>query len=41
MSHSCFFISFLIVYGPDKYITQKMYDEPVDDSVAAFKLIAD
>ena len=29
----------LIVYCPDKYITQKMCDEAVDDSVAALKLI--
>ena len=30
---------FLIVYCPGKYITQKMGDEAVDDSLAALKLI--
>ena len=29
----------LIVYCPGKYITQRMYDEAVDDSQAALKLI--
>ena len=28
---SCFFISFLIVYFPYKYITQKMCDKAVDE----------
>ena len=28
---------FLIVYCPDKYKTQRMYDEAVDDSLAALK----
>ena len=32
---------FLIVYYPDKYKTQRMYDEAVDDSLAALKLIPD
>ena len=32
---------FLIVYCPDKYIIQKMYDEAVDDSMATLKLIPD
>ena len=32
---------FLIVYCPDKYITQKICDEAVDDSLAALKLIPD
>ena len=31
----------LIVYIPDKYITQKMYDEAVDYSLAILKLIPD
>ena len=38
---SCFFISFLIVYCPYKYITQKMSDKAVGDSLAALKLIPD
>ena len=29
---------FLIIYCPDKYTTQKMCDEAVDDSLAALKL---
>ena len=32
---------FLIVHCPDKYITQKLSDEAVDDFLAAFKLIPD
>ena len=37
MCHICFFISFLIVCYPDKYKTQKVCDEAVDDnSVVAF-----
>ena len=32
---------FFIVYGPDKYKTQRMCDEAVDDSLAALKLISD
>ena len=32
---------FLIVYCPDKYITQKMCEDAVDDSLAALKLIPD
>ena len=32
---------FLIVYCPDKYVTRKMCDEIVDDSLAAVKLIPD
>ena len=31
--------AFLIVHCPDKYITQKLCDEAVDDSLAALKLI--
>ena len=31
----------LIVYCPDKYITQGMCDVAVDDSLAALKLITD
>ena len=30
-----------IVYCPDKYITQRICDEAVDDSLAALKLIPD
>ena len=30
---------FLIVYCVDKYVTQRMCDEAVDDSLAALKLI--
>ena len=30
---------FLIIHCSDKYITQKMCDEAVDDSIAALKLI--
>ena len=30
---------FLILYCPDKYITQKMCDESVDDSLATLQLI--
>ena len=33
--------SFLIVYCPNKYKTQRMCDEAVDDSLAALKLISD
>ena len=32
---------FLILYCPDKYVTQKMCDEAVDDSLAILKLIPD
>ena len=32
---------FLIVYCPDKNITQIMCDEAVDDSPAVFKLVSD
>ena len=32
---------FLIVYSPDKYITQKMCGEAVDDSLATLKLVPD
>ena len=32
---------FLIVYYPDKNVTQKMCDEAVDDSLAALELIPD
>ena len=38
---SCFFVSFLTVYCPDKYITQEMYGKTIDDSLAALKLIPD
>ena len=34
-----FLYLFLIVYCPGKYITQRMCDEAVDDSLAAPKLI--
>ena len=30
---------FLILYYPDKYITQRMWDEAVDDSLVALKCI--
>ena len=33
--------SFLVVYCPDKYKTQRMCDEAVDGSLAALKLIPD
>ena len=32
---------FLIVYCPDKYITQKMCDEAIDDFLATLKLNLD
>ena len=32
---------FLLVYCPDQYETQKMFDKAVDDSLAALKLIPD
>ena len=32
---------FLIVYCPDKYKSQRMYDKAIDDSIAALKLIPD
>ena len=32
---------FLIVYCPDKYLTQKMCDEAGHDSLAALKAISD
>ena len=32
---------FLIVYCPNTYITQKMCDEAVDDSIATLKLTPD
>ena len=35
------FYSFLIAHCPDKYIIQKTSDDPVDDSLAALKLIPD
>ena len=31
----------LILYCPDKYITQKMFDEAVDDSLVELKIIPD
>ena len=31
----------LVVYCPDKHITQRMCNEAVDDSLAALKLIHD
>ena len=34
-------ILFLIIYCPDKYKTQRMCDEAVDDSLVALKLISD
>ena len=39
MWQSYFWRSFSIVYYPDKYITQKIYDRAVDDSLATLKLI--
>ena len=33
--------SSFIVYCPDKYITQKMCNKPVSDSLASMKLITD
>ena len=33
--------SFLIVHCPDKYKSQKMCDEPVDDCLAVFQFIPD
>ena len=33
--------SFLIVYCPDRYKTQRMCDEAADDRLAAFKFIPD
>ena len=41
MWYSCFFISFLIAYYLDQYITQRLCDEFVDDSLASLKLIPD
>ena len=32
---------FLLVYCPDKYNTQRMRDEAIDDCLAALKLVAD
>ena len=32
---------FLVVYCPDKYKTQRMCDEAVDDCLAALKLVPD
>ena len=32
---------FLIVYCPDKYVTKKMCNGAVDDSIATLKLIPD
>ena len=32
---------FLIVYCPDKYKTQKVCDEAVDDCLAALKFVSD
>ena len=37
MCHSFFFLSFLIVYCPDKYITHKMRDETVGDPLAVLE----
>ena len=34
MWHNCFLYPFLIVYCLDKYITQRMCDKTVDDSIA-------
>ena len=39
MWHSCFFISFLIVYCPDKHETQNICDKAVDDCLAVLKFI--
>ena len=41
MWQRCFWRSFFIVYCPDKYITQKLRDEDVDESIATLKLITD
>ena len=35
------FYPFLILYCPDKYITQKVYDEAVDDSLTVLEIIPD
>ena len=32
---------FIVVYYPDKYITQRMPDKAVDDRLAALKFIPD
>ena len=37
----CFWRSFLIVYCPDGYKTQRICDEAFDDSLAALKLTPD
>ena len=34
-----FFLLFLIAYETDKYKNQRMFDEAVDDSLAALKLL--
>ena len=39
MWQSYFWRPFSIVYYSDKYITQKIYDRAVDDSLATLKLI--
>ena len=41
MSHSCYFISILVVYCPDNCRTQILCNEATDDSLAAFKLMTD
>ena len=41
MWQSCFWRWFFNCILPDKYITQKICDEAVDDSLAALKLIPD
>ena len=38
MCDSRFWRSYLIAYWPDKYKTQRMCDEAVNDSLAALKL---
>ena len=41
MCDSCFWKSFLVVYCPDKYKTQKICDKAIYDLLAALKLIPD
>ena len=41
MWQRCFWRSFFIVYCPDKYITQKLCDEDVDESITTLKFITD
>ena len=39
--NSCSFLSFIVIYCPDKYKTQKVCNEAIDDCLALIKFIID